>query len=265
MGEKKLKFIKKENLFRENMAACVTALKRSHDLENYGFDGLSPKRQRCSSRGSYSPKSNSLNLESLSLSNSTRSASPKAPSEFPTPKPIPDGEILERVTSIARSMKRRRELPSQKMSPKEDRIRVAPSAGGSNSSSSDSDDSTESVNTKFYKKIAKEAKSSQSMTNNQLSANQQSAANCNQSSKRCKSPDSTKSKLFSNPDTELRLTLRNVASIVESLLRQREESIREEYDKVLHEKLQEQYEIWCRYNQDQLQQHRPTSSSNYIS
>ena len=26
--------------FRENMAACVTALKRSHDLENYGFDGL---------------------------------------------------------------------------------------------------------------------------------------------------------------------------------------------------------------------------------
>jgi len=244
------------------MAACVTALKRSHDLENYGFDGLSPKRQRCSSRGSYSPKSNSLNLESLSLSNSTRSASPKAPSEFPTPKPIPDGEILERVTSIARSMKRRRELPSQKnMSPKEDRIRVAPSAGGS--SSSDSDDSTESVNTKFYKKIAKEAKSSQSVTSN-LSANQQSSS-CNQSSKRCKSPDSTKSKLFSNPDTELRLTLRNVASIVESLLRQREESIREEYDKVLHEKLQEQYEIWCRYNQDQLQQHRPTSSSNYIS
>ena len=51
---------------------------------------------------------------SLSLSNSTRSASPKVPSEFPTPKPIPDGEILERVTSIARSMKRRRELPSQK-------------------------------------------------------------------------------------------------------------------------------------------------------
>jgi len=245
------------------MAACVTALKRSHDLENYGFDGLSPKRQRCSSRGSYSPKSNSLNLESLSLSNSTRSASPKAPSEFPTPKPIPDGEILERVTSIARSMKRRRELPSQKnMSPKEDRIRVAPSANGG-SSSSDSDDSTESVNTKFYKKIAKEAKSSQSVTSN-LSANQQSNCN-NQSSKRCKSPDSTKNKLFSNPDTELRLTLRNVASIVESLLRQREESIREEYDKVLHEKLQEQYEIWCRYNQDQLQQHRPTSSSNYIS
>ena len=28
------------DFFRENMAACVTALKRSHDLENYGFDGL---------------------------------------------------------------------------------------------------------------------------------------------------------------------------------------------------------------------------------
>jgi len=243
----------------------VTALKRSHDLENYGFDGCSPKRQRCSSRGSYSPKSNSLNLESLSLSNSTRSASPKAPSEFPTPKPIPDGEILERVTSIARSMKRRRELPSQKnMSPKEDRIRVAPSAGGSNSSSSDSDDSTESVNTKFYKKIAKEAKSTSNLQANATPCGSNIGTSADKQ-KRCKSPDSTKTKLFSNPDTELRLTLRNVASIVESLLRQREESIREEYDKVLHEKLQEQYEIWCRYNQDQLQQHRPTSSSNYIS
>ena len=52
------------------------------------------------------------------------------------------------------------------------------------------------------------------MTNNQLSANQQSTSNCNQSSKRCKSPDSTKSKLFSNPDTELRLTLRNVSEML---------------------------------------------------
>lgn len=242
------------------MAACVTALKRSHDLENYGFDGLSPKRQRCSSRGSYSPKSNSLNLESLSLTNSTRSASPKAPSEFPSPKPIPDGEILERVTSIARSMKRRRELPSQKnTSPKPARVTVG-------SSSSDSDDSAE--HKKFYKKIAKEANSTNKSTNHQslLSAYASPLSTNTESKepKRCKSPE-TKNKLFSNPDTELRLTLRNVASIVESLLKQREDSIREEYDKVLHEKLQEQYEIWCRYNQDQLQQHKPSSSSNYIS
>ena len=67
------------------------------------------------------------------------------------------------------------------------------------------------------------------------------------------------------------------------LLRQREDSIREEYDKVLQQKLSgtrgyfnltldvnylyilEQYEMFCRYSQDQLRQHKPSSSSSYIS
>merc|ERR1712123_564993 len=104
-------------------------------------------------------------------------------------------------------------------------------------------------------------------TSNQQTTSQstsKSSGGGDKSPKTCKSPEAKKTP-FSNPDQELRLTLRNVAKICESLLRQREDSIREEYDKILHEKLQEQYEIWCRYNQDQLSRHASSSSSNYIS
>ena len=51
---------------------------------------------------------------SLSLSGaSARASSPKS-SEFPILKQIPKDEILKQVTSEARNLKRRRELPSQK-------------------------------------------------------------------------------------------------------------------------------------------------------
>jgi hypothetical protein len=263
------------------MAACVTALKRTHDLENYGQPyELSPKRQRtCSSRNSYSPKSNSLNIESLSLNNSgIRSSSPKN-SEFPILKQIPKDEILKAVTSEAKNLKRRRELPNQKIIT---RPEVTKSVTGSSSSDSDSEISS---SRKIYKKIARAAAS----TKQAASATTTGAAGTSAAAATgsagvgptgsgsatgsnvglCKTETGSakigKKTAFSNPDTELRLTLRNVAMICETLLRQREDSIREEYDKVLHEKLQEQYEIWCRYNQDQLQQHKPSSSSNYIS
>lgn len=79
--------------------------------------------------------------------------------------------------------------------------------------------------------------------------------------KRCPSPETKKA----SPDTHIRLTLRNVTTICEVLLRQREDKIREEYDTVLQQKLSEQYEMFCRYSQDQLRQHKPSSSSSYIS
>lgn len=238
------------------MAACVTALKRTHDLENYGQPyELSPKRQRtCSSRNSYSPKSNSLNIESLSLNNSGRSSSPKI-SEFPTLKQIPKDEILKQVTSEAKNLKRRRELPNQKNMV---RPNLVPASEKAPSSSSDSDGEI-SLNTRFYKKIAKAAATTKQSPGALATSSTLVQAGT------CRAGQEKKKVAFSNPDTELRLTLRNVAMICETLLRQREDSIREEYDKVLHEKLQEQYEIWCRYNQDQLQQHKPSSSSNYIS
>jgi len=227
--------------------ACVTALKRGLDLENYGHPyEHSPKRHCSSSRNSFSPKANNLNLEGLSLSRDGEKQSPtKSPksSEFPALTQIPSNKILEQVTSEARNLKRRRELPSQKGMKRQTE---------KSTSGSDSDDSSESVNSKLYKRIQ------------QIQSTTQKTDVTKSPPHGCKSPERKKSP-FSNPDQELRLTLRNVAKICESLLRQREDSIREEYDKILHEKLQEQYEIWCRYNQDQLSRHASSSSSNYIS
>jgi len=252
--------------------ACVTALKRGLDLENYGHPyEHSPKRHCSSSRNSFSPKANNLNLESLSLDRNDGANSPTKKSsnssEFPALSQIPSNKILEQVTSEARNLKRRRELPSQKgmkrapLTPPESK---SPGRGGQISGQdSDSDDSIESVNSRLYRRITAAA----GATSNQQTTNQstsKSSGGGDKSPKTCKSPEAKKTP-FSNPDQELRLTLRNVAKICESLLRQREDSIREEYDKILHEKLQEQYEIWCRYNQDQLSRHASSSSSNYIS
>ena len=51
---------------------------------------------------------------SLSLNRDGASTSPKHQSEFPALTQIPSNKILEQVTSEARNLKRRRELPSQK-------------------------------------------------------------------------------------------------------------------------------------------------------
>lgn len=45
---------------------------------------------------------------------------------------------------------------------------------------------------------------------------------------------------------------REVGMICERILREREEKIREEYDKVLSTKLQEQYDMFVRFTQDQI-------------
>lgn len=244
--------------------ACVTALKRGLDLENYGHPYEHSPKRHCSSRNSFSPKANNLNLESLSLDRNGGSASPSkqaaSSSEFPALSQIPSNKILEQVTSEARNLKRRRELPSQKGMKRAPLTPTSPESKSprSNREDSDSDDSIESVNSRLYKRITAAASSQQSATTTHKSSLG------DKSPKTCKSPEAKKTP-FSNPDQELRLTLRNVAKICESLLRQREDSIREEYDKILHEKLQEQYEIWCRYNQDQLSRHASSSSSNYIS
>jgi hypothetical protein len=48
-------------------------------------------------------------------------------------------------------------------------------------------------------------------------------------------------------------TLRQVTMIVERLWKEREEQVREEYDRVLSDKLAEQYEAFVRFNRDYLQ------------
>jgi len=227
--------------------ACLATLKRGHELDNYGqpFEGLSPKRRRCSTnRSAFAPSNSSksatqerkLDVQSLSdgLSDPI--------SQFPRMPTMETSEILNSVTANYRQLKRRRLLPPK--SPKQNTAlggvtppRTDPRSSPP-SSSSDSDDFSA---TQKIKKISESLQE-----------------------RNCHSPEAKKTQQ-PMPDQIIRLTFRNVATICEALLKQRENSIREEYDKVLQQKLAEQYEVFCRYSQDQLRQHKPSSSSSYIS
>jgi hypothetical protein len=226
--------------------ACLATLKRGHELDNYGqpFD-LSPKRRRCSTnRSTFTPtpkslqKDKKLELQSLSEGLSDSSQFPRLPELEPN-------QILNEVTAGYKQLKRRRLLPKspthqspQLPGPSVKYSSPPTDARSSPSSSSDSDENSTSL-LKIKKTISESI----------------------QDQRRCTSPESKKF----TPDTQIRLTLRNVATICEALLRQREDTVREEYDKALQQKLSEQYEMFCRYSQDQLRQHKPSSSSSYIS
>jgi len=229
--------------------ACLATLKRGHELDNYGqpFEGLSPKRRRCSTnRSAFAPSNSSKSAAAQERKLDVQSLSDglsEPISQFPRLPSMETSEILNSVTANYRQLKRRRLLP-----PKSPKQSSAP--GGSTpprsdprssppSSSSDSDE----FGNPTTQKIKKISESLQE--------------------RNCHSPEAKKSQPM--PDQIIRLTFRNVATICEALLKQRENSIREEYDKVLQQKLAEQYEVFCRYSQDQLRQHKPSSSSSYIS
>merc|ERR1712227_1012227 len=123
--------------------------KRGHELDNYGqpFEGLSPKRRRCSTnRSAFAPSNSSksatqerkLDVQSLSdgLSDPI--------SQFPRMPTMETSEILSSVTANYRQLKRRRLLP-----PKSPKQNTAPGGvtpprtdprSSPPSSSSDSDD-----------------------------------------------------------------------------------------------------------------------------
>jgi len=232
--------------------ACLATLKRGHELDNYGptFD-LSPKRRRCSTnRGAFATatpktavKSSEKKLDVKSLSESL------VESQFPRLSALEPSQILSEVTSEYRQLKRRRLLPK---SPKHNSPQLPGSSVLSSSISRNENSAkfTESPNS-----------SSSDSDENAATSKIKQISDSIQESRRCSSPESKKI----TPDTQIRLTFRNVAAICEVLLRQREDNIREEYDKVLQQKLSEQYEMFCRYSQDQLHRHKPSSSSSYIS
>ncbi|ELU00237.1 hypothetical protein CAPTEDRAFT_21087 [Capitella teleta] len=61
------------------------------------------------------------------------------------------------------------------------------------------------------------------------------------------------------------LSLRQVGMVCERLLKEQEEHIREEYDKVLTNKLAEQYEAFLKFNHDQLHRRFQESAASYVS
>jgi len=148
-------------------------------------------------------------------------------SQFRRLPPLEPSRILDEVTQSYKLLKRRRMVPR---SPQQAAVSTTPPKCPSPASSSDSDDLAPTTS-----KVAKLAE-----------------------------PLKKEPRKYA-PDTTIRLTISNVATMCETLLRQREDQIREEYDKILAEKLSEQYEVFCRYTQDQLRTHKSAASSSYIS
>ncbi|XP_020895671.1 akirin-2 [Exaiptasia diaphana] len=60
-------------------------------------------------------------------------------------------------------------------------------------------------------------------------------------------------------------TLKQVSLICERLLKERDTQLREQYDKVLNNKLSEQYDAFVKFNYDQVQRRFERSAPTYVS
>lgn len=60
-------------------------------------------------------------------------------------------------------------------------------------------------------------------------------------------------------------SLRQVSLVCERMLKEREDQIKEEYDKVLTNKIAEQYEAFLKFNHDQLHRRYNESAASYVS
>jgi len=61
------------------------------------------------------------------------------------------------------------------------------------------------------------------------------------------------------------LSLRQVGLVCERMMQEREDQLREEYDKVLNDKLNEQYEAFLKFNHDQLHRKFGETAASYVS
>lgn len=61
------------------------------------------------------------------------------------------------------------------------------------------------------------------------------------------------------------LTLKEVGLVCERMLREKEEQIREEYDRALACRLSEQYDAFLKFNQDQLHLRIGEEAASYVS
>lgn len=80
------------------------------------------------------------------------------------------------------------------------------------------------------------------------------------------SSQSTSSGLSSPKQKDVPLfTFKQVAMICERMVRDHEDKIKEQYDKVLNNKLSEQYEAFLKFNHDQLQKRFGNAPMSYVS
>ena len=70
--------------------------------------------------------------------------------------------------------------------------------------------------------------------------------------------------ILSHNDTPL-FTMNQVNAICERLIREREQLVREEYDKILQQKLNEQYDAFVKFTHEQIQRKFESSQCTYVS
>lgn len=61
------------------------------------------------------------------------------------------------------------------------------------------------------------------------------------------------------------LSLRQVQLVIERLLKEHEDHLRDEYDKILNEKLTEQYEAFLKFNYDEISRRFGETAASYVS
>lgn len=210
--------------------ACAT-LKRPLDFDPLLHDHhKSPKRQRCAPMAVSPSSSSAVNAPSSSKPNS------------------PFGEVKPAMTSVAitskvheelRRMQRRRQIKAYHRCNKH----VSHENGQDCSSGSDSEP---------------EMMTSSSLPMDRVSGLKDDPA---LDPVALPFPTSTKKDLDDKPI----FTFKQVSLICERLVREREEAVREEYDKVLTTKLAEQYDAFVKFTYDQIQRRLNDRPMSYVS
>lgn len=93
-----------------------------------------------------------------------------------------------------------------------------------------------------------------------------SSTSCTDPSDTPKSPESTNSKknILSHNDMPI-FSMNQVNMICERMLGERETAIREQYDKILSQKLNEQYDAFVKFTHEQIQRRFESSQCSYVS
>lgn len=223
--------------------ACGATLKRSLDFDPlHTVVSTSPShapivaRTPPSKRRRLSPRCGSVISNSecrMSAGSPSQSSSSLNPSPFKPMHPISSEAILKNIFDEYKRMKRRRQL---QMTP------------GTSSNSEVDHQNLQSFTL---------AQASGSSPFHQSSQHQHPSSS-NGSSAGEQLPDK---KLSNTP----MLTMKQVGMICERLLKEQEEKLRSEYDKVLVTKLSEQYDAFVKFNYDQVQRRLNECPASYVS
>jgi len=171
---------------------------------------------------------------------STSKANPNSPFAEVTP-PMTNAVIAAKLQAELRRMQRRKEIKQHQRS-----RRDQDSGSGSDSEPEMMTATSSSSTTAFHETSTTAATSSKEATDDDVMPSSPCAPAKDQEDK----------PLFN---------FKQVSLICERLVREREEALREEYDKVLSDKLAEQYDAFVKFTYDQIQRRLNDRPMSYVS